>query len=64
MKIFMLIIMFLCIGALFIVSQNNLALGNPKNVDNFVSLYGNWLKGSVENLGSLTSHVVKMEWLP
>jgi len=64
MKLLMLIVMFFCVGAFFIISQHNLALNNQKNIDNFVSLYGNWLKSTAINFGSLTGHIVKMEWLP
>ena len=64
MKIIMIIVIFFCIGAFFIISQNNLSLINSENRENFISLYGNWIKNSFDNIGSLTGHIVNMEWLP
>lgn len=64
MKIILFIIMFLCIGAFFIISQNDLALVEEKNLEEFSSLYRGWLSKTWGNLGGLTGHVVKMEWLP
>ena len=64
MKIIMLVFMFFCIGAFFIISQNNLSLGNPENLENFISFYKNWVENSFENVGRLTGHIVNMEWLP
>jgi len=64
MKILMIIVMFLCIGAFFIISQNNLALNKSENADLFLSTYKGWLSKTFDNLGTLTGQVVKMEWLP
>lgn len=64
MKILILVVMFLCIGAFFIISQNNLALDSSENADKFISLYKTWLEKTFENLGSLTGYVIKMDWLP
>lgn len=64
MKIIVLVVMFLCIGAFFIISQGNLALNEPGNIDKFVSLYKDWIGKTFGNLGGLTGHIIKMEWLP
>ncbi len=64
MKIIIAIIMFLCIGAFFIISQNTLALIEEKNMSEFVSLYKDWLSRTFNNIGSLTGHIVNMDWLP
>ena len=64
MKILMLIMIFFCVGAFFIISQNNLALNNQKDIDKFVSLYKAWLEENFKKAGSLTGNVIKMEWLP
>ncbi len=64
MKILMLVVMFFCIGAFFIISQNNLNLSEEGNIDSFVSSYKIWLQETANNLGSLTGYLVKMEWLP
>jgi len=64
MKIIMFIVMFFCVGAFFIISQNNLALSVPGNLDKFVSLYNGWVENTFVNMGNLAGHVIKMEWLP
>jgi hypothetical protein len=64
MKILLFILIFLCIGAFFIISQNNLALSQEGNLNRFVSLYGSWLISTTGNLVSLTGNIVKMDWLP
>ena len=64
MKILMLIVMFFCIGAFFIISQNNIYLNNSENTDKFISLYSSWLEKTFSNIGNLIGNVIKMEWLP
>ena len=64
MKIAMLIVMFLLLGAFFIVSQNNLALNSSENLDKFVSVYISWLGSFVSDVTRLGGFVVKLEWLP
>lgn len=64
MKIIILMVMFLCIGAFFIISQNNLSLGSSENVDRFISMYEAWIGKTFENMGSLTANVIKLDWLP
>ncbi len=64
MKILMLILIFLCIGAFFIISQNKLALIKEGSASKFVSLYSSWLATTSGNFINLTGHVVNMDWLP
>ena len=64
MKIAMLVVIFLLLGAFFIVSQNNLALNSSENVDKFVSSYIDWLASFVGDVTRLGGFVVKLEWLP
>lgn len=64
MKIAMIVVMFLLLGAFFIVSQNNLALNSSENVDKFVSVYIDWLGSFVSDVTRLGGFVVKLEWLP
>ncbi len=64
MKILMLIVMFLCIGAFFIISQNNLHLDSSENIDKFVSVYKIWIEKKFDSFVSLTGYMIKMEWLP
>jgi len=64
MKILMFVILFLLIGAFFIVSNENIALNSKANIDLFFSKYFDWAYDLVENGNKVTSYVVKMEWLP
>ncbi len=64
MKIRMFILLFLLIGAFFIISENNLSLNKSENITKFMSLYGSWMNNIVSNLGNSVGYVVKMEWLP
>ena len=64
MKIYLIIIMFILIGALFIVGENNLALRYPENRAKFSQLYISWIGQTFENTGNLVGYVVKLDWLP
>ncbi|GEM_PF-4157339 len=52
------------IGALFIVSNQNLALADPENRAVFTKEYKIWLSGVFDNTIELTGDFVKLEWLP
>lgn len=56
--------MFLLIGALFIISQNNLAFSNSENISQFSGLYVSWLGQVFQNSGKIAGYVVKLDWLP
>lgn len=64
MKIIMLVVMFFCVGAFFLISQNSLSLDDPDNLASFVSLYEEWVRENFVNVGKFTGHVINMEWLP
>lgn len=64
MKTLMFIVIFFMIGALFIISENNLALKDSGSFNKFVSLYSGWLAKVFENTKSTTGYIVRMDWLP
>ena len=64
MKTFMFIIMFLLIGAFFIISNEEIKLDSEKNIGVFFNLYGQWIDSLVGNGRTVLGYVVKMEWLP
>ena len=64
MKTFMFLVMFLLIGAFFIISNEEIKLDNQKNVGEFFNLYGQWIDGLADNGKTVLGYVVKMEWLP
>tara|TARA_B100001971_G_scaffold109194_1_gene100256 strand:- start:335 stop:550 length:216 start_codon:yes stop_codon:yes gene_type:complete len=64
MKTLSFIILFLLIGAFFIISENKIQINNTNNIDTFLSLYANWLSTLLDNTKTVTGYVVKMGWLP
>ena len=64
MKTFMFIIMFLLIGAFFIISNEEIKLNSEENIGVFFNLYGQWVNSLVGNGKTVLGYVVKMEWLP
>lgn len=64
MKTFLFIMLFLFIGAFFIISNEEIALDSSENVNLFFSEYGEWIDSLFGNGKVVVGYVVKMEWLP
>jgi len=64
MRIRVLILLFLLVGAFFIVSNNDLHLNSKYDLQKFVGLYYSWLSGLFDNLKVITGYVIKSDWLP
>jgi hypothetical protein len=64
MRVIVLIIIFLLIGAFFIVSNNNLHLNASKDMQKFVGLYYSWLSGLFDNVKGISAYVIKADWIP
>lgn len=64
MKTLMLAVMFLLIGAFFVISENHLALKENENIGKFFGLYNGWLSQVLDNAKGVTGYIVKMDWLP
>lgn len=64
MKIVLFVMIFLFIGAFFIISNNNLHLGNSEQFNTFMSQYYGWFFQIANNAGSVTAYVVNVNWLP
>ncbi len=64
MKLILIIMVFLILGALLIISNNNLALCKDKNISIFKILYIDWLDSIYKNSQSITGNVIKINWLP
>jgi hypothetical protein len=64
MKSFMFLIMFLLIGAFFIISNEEIRLNNSENVGLFFKEYGSWMDSLARNGKTIAGYVVKMGWLP
>ncbi|MFA5174254.1 MAG: hypothetical protein WC438_03670 [Candidatus Pacearchaeota archaeon] len=64
MKTLILIIVFLLIGAFFIISNENIKMNSKENVYHFFGLYADWFDKLIGNGKTASGYVVKMEWLP
>ena len=64
MKILILILIFFILGALFIISNNDLRLIEDKNVSQFSEMYVGWINEIYLNFLSMTGNAVKLNWLP
>ena len=64
MRFLLLIAVFFIIGALFIISNENLALSESQNLSIFYSHYSLWLNQVFLNTQILTGDVIKLSWLP
>jgi len=64
MKIFMFIIVFLLIGAFFIISNQEIRLNTSENMGIFFKEYASWIDNLSGNGKVVLGYVVKMEWLP
>lgn len=64
MKLLVIILMFFIIGALFIISNNNLAMYKQENFEKFSELYVEWFNSIYVNIQTLTGEAVKLDWLP
>lgn len=64
MKCLMIFLMFLVIGALFVISNNNLAMHKKENFEKFSELYIQWFDQIYINSQMLTGQAIKLDWLP
>lgn len=64
MKTIMLIVMFFVVGALFIISEDNLNIGKGDNAKVLTGMYLSWLDETFDNMKTLTGNIVKLNWLP
>lgn len=64
MKIILIVMMFFVISALFIVSNNNLAMYKQENIVSFVDMYTKWINNLFSNTEKLTGQAIKLDWLP
>ena len=64
MKVAIVILKLLFLGALFIISNHELGLNEPIARNTFIDLYSSWLSHIYNQGFQVTSYVVKFEWLP
>lgn len=64
MKIPIIIVKLLFLGALVIISNHNLHLSDQTQREAFVGFYSEWLGNLFTQGAEVTSYVIKFEWLP
>jgi len=64
MKFAIFIVMFLLIGAFFIISNGNLHLANSEQRGQFMAGYYDWFVKIFGNTKTVTGYVVNLDWLP
>ncbi len=64
MKILLIFLMILCLGAFFIISNGNLHLSNEKELYTFGENYYSWIIHLGNNFKSITGYALKSDWLP
>jgi hypothetical protein len=64
MKLLMLFVMFLFIGAFFIISNENIKMNSKENINLFFDKYFSWIDQLGANSKTVVGYVVKMDWLP
>jgi hypothetical protein len=64
MKAQLVIVKLLFLGALFIISNQNLHIGVTQERETFFDAYYAWVLNIVNQITDVTAYVVKFEWLP
>jgi len=64
MKLWIILVKFMFIGALFIVSNENLYLNDNTDLHTFLDLYTSWLSQLYSQTGQIVGYVTNSEWLP
>lgn len=64
MKFAIFLVKFMVIGALFLVSNNVLYLGDVDDRTTFLSMYGDWIRDLYGQTIEISGYVVNSEWLP
>jgi len=64
MKLLVFLVMFLLIGAFFLISEYKIDLKQREEREQFVKVYSSWIGKLTKNSGKLVGFFVKMDWLP
>ena len=64
MKILIILLMFFIIGALFVISNNNLVMYKYENIEKFSEFYIEWINQIYINIQVLTGDTIDLKWLP
>ncbi len=61
-RIFVIVILFFSFIALIVISNNDLAFSNLKNVSIFFSIYFSWISNLYKNICTLTGNAISLDW--
>jgi hypothetical protein len=64
MKFLIFILMFFILGALLIISNENIYVGNQQGLNLFFNPYLNWLNSVYFNFQNIFSSVIGLDWIP
>ena len=64
MRILVIVLIFLLVGALFIINQNRIDVKEKEGKITFTKVYAKWLWDSAKNIKEVTAYIIKMDWLP
>ncbi|HLC31155.1 MAG TPA: hypothetical protein VJK51_00665 [Candidatus Nanoarchaeia archaeon] len=64
MRLLFFLMLFLLIGAFFIISNNNFKLSIKEDLNQFYSLYLNWFASLADNAKTFTGYITQSHWLP
>ncbi|MEK6840510.1 MAG: hypothetical protein AABX79_00990 [Nanoarchaeota archaeon] len=64
MKISMILVKVLILGALLIISNQNLHILVPQERGIFLNSYSDWITSIAGKIVDITGNVVKLEWIP
>jgi hypothetical protein len=64
MKLTILLVKMLFVGALFIISNQNLYMSDSADRQTFFDFYTNWIGTLFNQAFEISGYVIKFEWLP
>jgi hypothetical protein len=64
MKLLMFVILFLFVGAFFIISNEKIQINSGENFNYFFKQYCGWFDKLIGNAKTTSGYLIKMEWLP
>ncbi|MDO8622791.1 MAG: hypothetical protein Q7R52_00950 [archaeon] len=64
MRFILILVSFLIIGALFIISNNNLEMYKQENINTFFTLYIQWGGHILDNAKEVSGNAVRLDWFP
>jgi len=62
MKIILAILMFLVLGALLIISNNNIQIFSNNGSKEFLTLFLSWIENSSENVWKISGEIVRSDF--